>query len=108
MLKQNGDFIMSQIKQNVLRKERMRKNSRRPIGFQSISLFMYKKDYLMQTDQVSQNIYSSGYITAELLQRCRQLPSLIADYGVVRTKPYIFYSSVFAFDTILTKLNINS
>lgn len=36
----------------------------------------------------------------------RSYPSIEPDYGVVRTKPYIFISSVFAFDTILLKLGI--
>lgn len=105
----DGDFIISQIKQNVARKENMRKNSRRPIGFQSISLIKYKKDYLQQLRFNPQTtVYSSGFITPEMLQQCREMPSLQPDFGVVKTKPYIFYSSVFAFDNLLDKLEINS
>jgi hypothetical protein len=99
---------MYQIKQNVLRKENMRKNSRRPIGFQSISLIKYKKDYQLQMRHQPQTVYSSGFITPEMLKQCRQLPSLEPDYGVVRMHPYIFYSSVFAFDKVLSHLDINN
>lgn len=109
MLMKDGEFIVAQIKQNVLRKENMRKNSRRPIGFQSISLVKYKKDYQLQLRyHPHSTIYSSGFITPQMLQQCREMPSLQPDYGVVKTKPYIFYSSVFAFDEILKLLNIRS
>ncbi|XP_022209466.2 protein abnormal spindle [Drosophila obscura] len=36
----------------------------------------------------------------------RALPSLEPDFGIIRNSPYTFISSVFAFDTILSKLNI--
>jgi hypothetical protein len=105
----DGEFIVAQIKQNVLRKENMRKNSRRPIGFQSISLVKYKKDYQMQLRyQPHSTVYSSGFITPQMLQQCREMPSLQPDYGVTKTMPYIFYSSVFAFDNILKSLGINN
>lgn len=104
----DGEYIMSQIKQNVARKENMRKNSRRPIGYQSISLVKYKKDYQLQLRHQPQTVYSSGFITPEMMKQCRQLPTLESDYGVVRKHPYIFYSSIFAFDTVLKSLNINS
>ena len=107
----DGDFIVGQIKQNVSRKENMRKNSRRPIGFQSISLTKYKKDYQMQLRYTqpqasSTTTYSSGFITPEMLQQCHELPSFLPDYGVVKTTPYIFYSSVFAYDNVLKVLEI--
>lgn len=106
----DGEFIVSQIKQNVLRKENMRKNSRRPIGFQSISLIKYKKDYQLQLrhHQSQATVYSSGFITPSMLQQCREIPSLQPDYGVVKTMPYIFYSSVFAFDNVLKVLGIEN
>jgi abnormal spindle-like microcephaly-associated protein len=105
----DGEFIVSQIKNNVARKENMRRNSRRPIGFQSISLIKYKKDYQLQLrHQPQSTMFSSGFITPEMLQFCKELPSIEPDYGVVKTKPYIFYSSVFAFDTILKSLNIRN
>lgn len=107
MTMKDGEYIISQIKQNVLRKENMRKNSRRPIGFQSISLIKYKKDYQLQLRHQPQTVYSSGFITPEMLKQCREMPSMEPDYGVVRMHPYIFYSSVFAFDTILSALDIN-
>lgn len=105
----DGEFIVSQIKQNVIRKENMRRNSRRPIGYQSISLVKYKKDYQMQLRfRPQKTVYSSGYITPEMLQQCRELPSFQPDYGIVKTLPYIFYSSVFAFENILQILNIRT
>ncbi|TDG42414.1 hypothetical protein AWZ03_011162 [Drosophila navojoa] len=36
----------------------------------------------------------------------RSLPSLEPDFGIIRGRPYTFISSVFAFDTILSKLQI--
>jgi abnormal spindle-like microcephaly-associated protein len=104
----DGEFIVAQIKHNVSRKENMRKNARRPIGFQSISLIKYKKDYQLQLrHQLPPTVYSSGFITPDMLQQCREMPSLNPDYGVVKTTPYIFYSSVFAFDNILKILDIH-
>lgn len=106
----DGEFIVAQIKQNVLRKENMRRNSRRPIGFQSISLIKYKKDYQLQLryQQPQSTVYSSGFITPVMLQQCHEMPSLQPDYGVVKTMPYIFYSSVFAFDNVLKVLGIKN
>jgi abnormal spindle-like microcephaly-associated protein len=106
MMMRDGEFIMSQIKQNVARKENMRRNSRRAIGYQSISLIKYKKDYQLQLKHQPQTIYSSGFITPEMMKQCRQLPTFEPDYGVVRMHPYIFYSSVFAFETVLRSLDI--
>ncbi|CAO1402944.1 unnamed protein product [Diamesa serratosioi] len=107
MMQQDGSFVMSQIRVQVKRKENMRANSKKPIGFQSISLHKYQKDYqlLQQKQYISQ--YSSGFITPAMLQQCKQMPSFAPDYGVVKTKPYIFYSSVFAYDQILRILDIN-
>jgi hypothetical protein len=104
----DGEFTISQIKQSVARKENMRRNSRRPIGFQSLSLVKYKKDYQMQLSHQPQTVYSSGYITPEMMKQCRQFPTLEPDYGVVRMHPYIFYSSVFAFEEVLKALQISS
>ena len=36
-----------------------------------------------------------------MLQQCEQIPSFAPDYGVVKTKPYIFHSSVFAYYNVL-------
>ncbi|CAO1438479.1 unnamed protein product [Diamesa tonsa] len=107
MMQQDGSYVMSQIKMQVKRKENMRRNCRKPIGFQSISLHKYQKDYqlLQQNQHTSQ--YSSGFITPAMLQQCKQMPSFAPDYGVVKTKPYIFYSSVFAYDQILKILDIH-
>lgn len=108
MMMKDGEFILAQIKQSVARKENMRRNSKRPIGFQSISLVKYKKDYQLQLSHQPQTVYSSGYITPEMMKQCRQLPTLEPDYGVVRMHPYIFYSSVYAYETVLKSLGIHS
>lgn len=109
MMERNGEFIISQIKQSVIRKENMRKNSRRPIGYQSISLVKYKKDYQMQLRyKQDATVFSSGFITPEMMRQCRELPSLQPDYGVVKTSPYIFYSAVFAFESLRKILDIAS
>lgn len=107
IMAKDGEFIVSQIKQNVARKEKMRANARRPIGFQSISLVKYKKDYQLQLRfKADESVYSSGFITPQMMNQCREIPSLKPDYGVVKTSPYIFYSSVFAFDQVLNMLQI--
>jgi hypothetical protein len=106
MTMKDCEYIILQIKQNVQRKENMRKNSRRPIGYQSISLIKYKRDYQLQLRHQPQTVYSSGFITPEMMKQCRQYPTFEPDYGVVRMHPYIFYSSVFAFESVLKSLGI--
>ena len=107
MTQQDGTFVMSQIKIQVKRKENMRTNSRKPIGFQSISLHKYQKDYQLLQQNQHTSKYSSGFISPAMLQQCKQMPSIAPDYGVVKTTPYIFYSSVFAYDQVLQILEIN-
>lgn len=107
MMQQDGSYVMSQIKMQVKRKENMRTNSRKPIGFQSISLHKYQKDHQQVPHNQHTSQYSSGFITPAMLQQCKQMPSFAPDYGVVKTKPYIFYSSVFAYDQILNILGIH-
>lgn len=74
-------FMLGEIKRMVVRKENMRKNK--------------APNPLMPK------------LTA---QQRRQIPALLADFGLKRAKPYpyIFNCSVFAFDTILHQLNINN
>lgn len=105
----DGEFILWQIQQSVVRKETMRGNSRRPIGFQSISLVKYKRDYQQQLRfQPQATRFSSGFITPEMLQRCHEMPSIQPDYGVVKKRPYIFYSSVFAYEQLLKVLELQN
>lgn len=89
-------YILRNTKSLVSRKEKMRQNSKHPLGFNSISLQAYKKEKQFLPQQ--QVVYG---------QNLKEVPALEPDYGVVKTKPYIFYSSVFAFETILDKLGIN-
>lgn len=76
--------MVRETKKLVARKEKMRQNTRKPI---SPTVCFAKASY-------KATFNSCAY------------PSIEPDYGVVRTKPYIFISSVFAFDTILQKLGI--
>lgn len=64
MMLWDGEFIMSQIKQNLQRKENMGRNSRRlrPIGFQSISLVKYKKDYQHQQDSTAYIFFTHQFL----------------------------------------------
>lgn len=89
-------YILRNIQHLVARKEKIRQNSKRPIGFTSISLQAYKKENRNLPQQ--QIIYGVNL---------KEEPALHPDYGVIKKKPYIFYSSVFAFKTIIDKLNID-
>lgn len=93
----DANYILHNIQQLVARKEKMRQNSKRPLGFTSVSLQAYKKEKQFLAQQ--QVIYG--------LQNLHDLPALEPDYGIIKAKPYIFYSSVFAFETILSKLDIH-
>ena len=75
-------FILGEIKLKVIRKENMRRN-----------------------------LQSSRKAPALSATQKRQLPMLQPDFGMKSNnnsnKPYIFLCSIFAFETILNKLNIN-
>lgn len=77
-------YVVRETKKLVARKEKMRQNVRKPT-----------LPTLVLGRQNNKPLFSS-----------RAYPGVEPDYGVVRTKPYIFVSSVFAFDTILQKLGI--
>lgn len=76
-------YVVRETKKLVARKEKMRQNVRKPT---TTGLF--------------------GKASQKPIFNSRAYPSVEPDYGVIRTKPYIFVSSVFAFDTILQKLGI--
>lgn len=77
MTAREAQFILSEIKHLVVRKENMRKN----------------RSYNSQQQKTD--------------REKRQRPILFPDFGLRKlNKGYIFYCSVFAFDTILSKLNI--
>ena len=94
-------YILPQIKSLVQRMERMQNNRKKHVGFQSISLKKYQKEY--QNQQVRMQEQASDPVTLKALP----YPSIDPDYGVVKTTPYIFYSSVAAFDAVLHKLDIS-
>lgn len=78
MVTREAIFLLRETKKLVARKERMRTNT--PLSWMPV---------LTQKEK-------------------RMLPLLGTNYGVnTATKNYIFNSSVFAFDTILSKLQIN-
>jgi abnormal spindle-like microcephaly-associated protein len=72
-------YMLRETKKLVLRKEKMKKNVKRPFGC----------------------------IEPPNPTLMKQLPAIEPDYGVIRQKPYVFYSSVFAFDRVLEALSIN-
>ncbi|KAH8397669.1 hypothetical protein KR215_004538, partial [Drosophila sulfurigaster] len=77
-------YMVRETKKLVARKEKMKQNARKPL----ISAF---SRYGQQTPTFQP----------------RSLPSLEPDFGIIRSSPYTFISSVFAFDTILSKLRID-
>ncbi|XP_055616188.1 protein abnormal spindle [Toxorhynchites rutilus septentrionalis] len=79
MISREAIYMLRETKKLVKRKENMRKNVKKPIGC------------LVPPDP----------------SLMRMEPILEPDYGVIRSKPYVFYSSVFAFDTVLSRLNVD-
>lgn len=79
MTTRDSMFVLGEIKKMVLRKENMRRNKAPNPLFPKLTP-----------------------------QQRRQMPELLPDFGLRRAKDfaYIFNCSVFAFDTILAKLNI--
>ncbi|XP_067618034.1 protein abnormal spindle [Eurosta solidaginis] len=73
-------YVVRETKKLVARKERMNQNVRKPVA---------------PTRATKQQQFP-----------LRALPSLEPDYGVIHNKPYTFVSSVFAFDMVLAKLEI--
>ncbi|XP_058467772.1 protein abnormal spindle [Malaya genurostris] len=79
MISREAIFMLRETRKLVQRKENMRKNVKKPVGC------------LVPPDPI-------------LL---RMEPILAPDYGVIRSKPYVFYSSVFAFETVLNVLDVD-
>lgn len=71
-------YMLSETKRAVIRKETIRRNR----------------------NQTNRN---QPILTA---RQKRQLPMLEPDFGMKSNKPYIFYCSIFALETILNKLKI--
>uniref|UniRef100_A0A1B0BRY7 Abnormal spindle-like microcephaly-associated protein ASH domain-containing protein n=1 Tax=Glossina palpalis gambiensis TaxID=67801 RepID=A0A1B0BRY7_9MUSC len=83
----DATYMLRETKKLVARKEKMKQNLRKL----SQTKFCNSP---RQQQQLSQKFSS------------HVLPSLEPDYGVIRTSPYTFISSVFAFETVLHKLGI--
>uniref|UniRef100_A0A4Y0BN53 Calponin-homology (CH) domain-containing protein n=1 Tax=Anopheles funestus TaxID=62324 RepID=A0A4Y0BN53_ANOFN len=79
MISKDAIFMLRETKKLVQRKEKMRKNVQRPVGC----------------------------LVAPNPQLMRTVPSLEPDFGVNRTKPYVFYSSVFGFERVLQMLEVD-
>ncbi|KAH8359475.1 hypothetical protein KR093_006959, partial [Drosophila rubida] len=77
-------YMVRETKKLVARKEKMKQNARKP-----------QVTVLSRYGQQTPNFHP------------RALPSLEPDFGIIRSSPYTFISSVFAFETILSKLNID-
>lgn len=72
--------MLRETKKLVQRKEKMRRNVQRP---------------------------PVGCLVPPSPQLMRTLPALDPDFGVDRSKPYVFYSSVFGFEKVLQKLEVD-
>uniref|UniRef100_A0AAG5CSS1 Calponin-homology (CH) domain-containing protein n=1 Tax=Anopheles atroparvus TaxID=41427 RepID=A0AAG5CSS1_ANOAO len=79
MISKDAIYMLRETKKLVQRKEKMRKNVQRPVG-----CLLAPNPQLMCT-----------------------VPALEADFGVNRSKPYVFYSSVFGFERVLQMLDVN-
>ncbi|KFB52682.1 AGAP003703-PA-like protein [Anopheles sinensis] len=79
MISKDAIYMLRETKKLVQRKEKMRKNVQRPVGC----------------------------LLAPNPQLMRTVPALEADFGVNRSKPYVFYSSVFGFERVLQMLDVN-
>lgn len=78
-------YMVRETKKLVVRKEKMKQNARKP---PVVPMGRY------QTEKTPVFTKSA-------------LPSLEPDFGIIRFSPYTFVSSVFAFDTILCKLQVD-
>ena len=79
MISREAIYYLRETKKLVARKESMKKNVKKPFG-----CFLPPNPLLM-----------------------RQHPSREPDFGIIKNKPYVFYSSVFAFDVVLNRLNVD-
>lgn len=79
MISKDAIYMLRETKKLVQRKEKMRKNVQRPVGC----------------------------LVAPNPQLMRTVPSLEPDFGVNRSKPYVFYSSVFGFERVLQMLEVD-
>ncbi|XP_016999062.2 protein abnormal spindle [Drosophila takahashii] len=77
-------YMVRETKKLVARKEKMKQNARKPPP-----------------------MTSGRYQTQKMNFTPSSLPSLEPDFGIIRYSPYTFISSVYAFDTILCKLQID-
>lgn len=77
---------------------------------EAIYLLRETKKLVIRKEKMRQNIKPLLNVTVPCIsaRQKRQLPMIETDYGLRSNKSYIFYSSVFAFDTILSKLQIYS
>uniref|UniRef100_A0A1A9V0G2 Calponin-homology (CH) domain-containing protein n=1 Tax=Glossina austeni TaxID=7395 RepID=A0A1A9V0G2_GLOAU len=82
----------------------------------AIYMLRETKKLVARKEKMKQNLRKSSQTNLCNSPRQRQLspkfsshvlPSLEPDYGVIRTSPYTFISSVYAFDTVLKKLGID-
>ncbi|XP_052867469.1 protein abnormal spindle [Anopheles cruzii] len=80
MISKDAIFMLRETKKLVKRKENMRKNVQRP---------------------------PVGCLVPVSPQLMRTVPALQPDYGVDRSKPYVFYSSVFGFEKVLQMLEVD-
>lgn len=75
----------------------------------AIYMIRETKKLVARKEKMKQNVRHSSIIMHQKEPKfsSRALPSLEPDYGIINNQPYTFISSVYAFDTILSKLGIS-
>lgn len=81
MVTSDAIFMLKETQKLTIRKGKMRKSIKKPFG--------------CHLTQLPNHIDPM------------QLPSLSPDYGLIRGRPYVFYSPSFALETVLSTFSVN-
>lgn len=82
MITPEAIYMLRETKKLTVRKENMRKCIKKPFGCHLTQLPVHIDP--------------------------KQLPTLEPDYGIIRGRPYVFYSPVFALDTVLATFHVDA
>lgn len=74
---------------------------------EAIYMLRESKKLLLRKERMKKNIKRVTISTISSVHKMGLLPSLEPDFGVNKQFPYVFDSFVYAFDTILEKLNVS-
>lgn len=73
----------------------------------AIYMLRESKKLLLRKERMKKNVKRLTILTTNSGHKNGMLPSLEPDFGVNKQFPYVFDSFVYAFDTILEKLNVS-